>query len=77
MREREYALTIKDLGEDDYLKFNHNLSGFYLCNYLWSKDPLITETGQKEIRGLLKNVTKLNAIDRYGLISDMLYTGGL
>jgi hypothetical protein len=38
MTEREYTLFVEGLQEEDFIKFNHNLAGFYICNYMPSKD---------------------------------------
>jgi hypothetical protein len=73
MKEKEHTLTIEGLSEEDFVKFNHDLAGFYISNYQFSPDPNTTAS-LKQVIGLLRNVTKLNVIDRYGLLSDLIFT---
>lgn len=50
MREKTYILEVDGLMKNDCLKFNHNLSGVFICNYLAHREPGIPEDDYPFIR---------------------------
>ena len=74
MKTKEFELEIPKLEDEDFIKFNHNHSGLYITRYAVQGDE-DEETQFKEIQGLLTHSSKLSAVDRYGLLSDIIISG--
>jgi hypothetical protein len=61
----------------EFIKFNHDLSGFYTCNYLLNGIENESQAGIREVKGLLMHLYNLNSLDRFGILSDLRLNGGL
>ncbi len=55
MKTKELDMEFPNFEEDDFLKFNHNLSSLFITKYLPNRFEIEDDSQLKEIQGLLTN----------------------